>query len=299
MTEIEEMPEVEEFDERTTAVLKRKGYKIMESLSAGSFGQVYKAINPKTNELFAVKVMNLEKCKKAFKEIFLPREMAAMIEVSHQNVIQLYDIIKSNKRLFLFMEFASNGDIAHFLKKNGPIKEQKACIWFQQVSDGLNYLHTEVHMAHRDIKIDNILLDDKYVAKLTDFGFAKESYDLETSKVILSETYCGTEPYYSPQIVKKEKYNPFLADSWAMGVVLFAMLNNKFPFHFGKQYGPEGMLKEQLDPKFISTRFIKDFSKHVKDLIQRLFDPDEKTRLPMREVLRHKWIREKGKCECK
>ena len=293
------MPEVEEFDEKTTAVLKRKGYKILQSLSAGSFGQVYKAENTNTNEFVAVKVMNLEKCKEAFKTKFLPREMAAMMEVSHQNIIQLYDIFKSNKRIFIFMEFAGNGDIAGYMKKNGALSEPKAFIWFNQVSDGLNYLHTEAHLAHRDIKLDNILLNDANVAKLTDFGFAKESYDQEKQAVIFSDTYCGTEPYYSPQIVKRKPYDPFMADCWAMGVVLFAMLNNKYPFHFGKKIGPKGMLNEMMDPHHLVKRYVKDFSKHVKNLIERLLDPEENTRISMQEVLSHKWIKEKGKCSCK
>lgn len=293
------MPEVEEFDDKTKAVLKRKGYQILNALSHGSFGQVYKAINTKTNEDVAVKVMNLTKCKEAFKNKFLPREMAAMIEASHPNIIQLYDIFRSNKRIFIFMEFAGKGDISGYIKKNGALTEEKTYIWFKQMSDGLNYLHTEVHIAHRDIKIDNVLLNDQMVAKLTDFGFAKESYNSEKNEVILSETFCGTEPYYCPQIVMRKKYDPFMADCWAMGVVLFAMLNNKFPFHFGKQYYPKGMLKEMLDPNHLNSRYTKQFSKHVKDLTQKLLDPEESTRLPMEGVLKHKWIKEKGKCQCK
>ena len=292
-------PKSEEFDEKTTAVLKRKGYKIMESLNSGSYGQVYKAMNPSTEELFAVKIINLEKCQQIFKEKYLPQEMAALIKgSSHPNIISLFDIFKSNKKLFVFMEFASNGDLAHYLKNNGPPNEPKACVWFRQISDGLNYLHTEPHIAHRDIKVDNILLDDQFVAKLADFGFAKTSIDTKTDHVILSETYCGSEPYYCPQIVNREKYNPFAADCWAMGVVLFAMINNKFPFHFGEQYGPKGMLEEQMNPNFVSTRFVKEFSKHIKILIVKLLDPDETTRIPMVEVLRSKWIKEKGKCSC-
>ena len=197
------------------------------------------------------------------------------------------------------MEFAGNGDISGYVKKHGAITESLAFVWFNQVSDGLNYLHTEVHMAHRDIKLDNILLNEENVAKLTDFGFAKESYNEETKEVILSETFCGTEPYYSPQIVQKKKYDPFMADCWAMGVVLFAMINNKFPFHFGKKIGPKGMIKEMLDPNHLINRYVKVFSKHVRNLIERLLDPEEKTRIPMEQVLRHKWIKEKGKCQCK
>ena len=98
------------------------------------------------------------------------------------------------------------------MKKHKIIKEELACVWFTQSSEAVNYLHTEVRMAHRDIKLDNILLNDNHDAKLTDFGFASLVEDDSVNVYeASSETFCGTVPYYSPQLVAKKPYNPFKA----------------------------------------------------------------------------------------
>jgi serine/threonine protein kinase len=275
----------------TEAVFERKGYKITELLSAGTFKQVYKAVKIGTNELFAVKVIDLDKVTQKFKEKFLPRELAALIQVKHEHVIRIYDIFRANNKIYVFMEFASNGDVGQYLMKNKALSESLACQWFTQVCDALNYLHSNLHMAHRDIKIDNILLNDTYSAKLTDFGFAKETFGENTKSAILSETFCGTQPYYSPQLVAKKPYDPFKADVWALGVVLFAMLNNKFPFHY---LDSKIMLKEQNDPKFIKSRYTKDFPKDLRNLQEIMFDANESTRISLAQVLVHPWVQRKG-----
>ena len=292
---IEDMTEEEfKLDERTERVLKRKGYIIDKKLSAGAFGQVFKAKKEKSGEAAAVKVMDLTKLSHRFKEKFLPREMDALKQASHPHIVRIDDIFRSNKRIFIFMEFVGGGDAAEYLKKYGALNESKACKWFTQILEALNYLHNHLFIAHRDLKIDNILLtEDMQNTKLTDFGFAKEAWDPINNCVILSDSFCGTEPYYSPQLVKKVKYDPFKADVWAMGVVLFALLNNRFPFHFGK---PDDMYREQTDERFLTTRITKTLSKHCLDLIKKMFELNENRRLGVNDVLKHKWIKEKGNC---
>ena len=281
-----------DLDPKTKAVFKKKGYYLEKKLSQGAYGQVYKAKNTKTDETVAVKVMDLEKVGEKFKEKFLPRELAALIGVKHENACHIFDIIRANHKMYIFMEFCSGGDIAGVLQKHGAISEEKTCIWFTQTALALKFLHLELHMAHRDIKVDNILLNDKQQAKLTDFGFAKESWDSDKNKPKTSKTFCGTEPYYSPQIVCHKEYNPFAADMWAMGVVLFSMLNNKFPFHFGDA---KRMLKEQTDREYIKSRLTKDFPSDLKDCQFKLWEVHEKSRINVSELLQHEWIKRKGK----
>src|SRR5699024_8612530 len=124
-----------------------------------------KAVN-KAGQLSAVKVIDLGKMSERSKAKFLPRELQTLIECRHENLIQVFDIFRANNKMFIFMEFAGNGDISGYAKKHKGVKEDLACKWFYQASLGLAYLHEHLHTTHRDIKLDNMLLDDHWVAKL-------------------------------------------------------------------------------------------------------------------------------------
>lgn len=239
--------------------------------------------------------MDMTKMSPKVRDKFLPRELAALMEVKHRYAIRVFDIFRMSHKVYVFMEYASNGDLAAYVKKNKILKEPLACVWFTQTSEAVHYLHTDVKMSHRDIKLDNILLNDSYEAKLTDFGFANLITDenMEIADMV-SETYCGTLPYYSPQLVTKKPYNPFKADVWAMGLVLYAMLCNRFPFHFQDL---KKLYKEQTDhPNFIRTRFLSFNSASVRNLLEMMLNPNEKCRPMMAEVLAHRWVVLKGKC---
>lgn len=127
---------------------------------------------------------------------------------------------------------------------------------------------------------------------MTDFGFARMCWDAQRQRFEMSKTICGTPPFFSPQILRRQMYDPFAADSWAMGVMLFAMLNNKYPFHWDNE---KEHLIEQCDPRFISTRFIKQFAPDLIDLIEKFFIIDETKRITMAQTLVHPWIVRKGK----
>lgn len=151
-------------DPKTEAVFRKKCYTIEKMLNEGAFGQVYKGTNTATGELVAIKVMDLDAVGDKFKQKFLPRELAALIGIKHQYVINIHDIIRANHKIYIFMEFANGGDITGYLTKNGPIPEALSCYWFTQTCRALCYIHEELNIAHRDIKIDNILLHNN-VAK--------------------------------------------------------------------------------------------------------------------------------------
>ncbi|KAI1303051.1 Testis-specific serine/threonine-protein kinase 4 [Halotydeus destructor] len=278
-------------DPKTKTVFERKGYEVMDKISEGAFGKVYTSINKKKGEMAAVKVMDLDKCGEKFKEKFLPRELAIIIQIRHPSVVHVYDIFKANHKIFIFMEFCPNGTLADVVKKNGPVAEPKVKFWYKQCTEALNHMHTNLGICHRDIKVENVLLDVNNNAKLSDFGFAKEV--VVNGEVQLSSTFCGTEPYYCPELVKRREdrtvkleYNPFRADVWAMGVMLFAMLNNKFPYHFDKR-----MLDEQLNYRYKYRPTVEDLlSENVKNLIRRCLEVDPPKRITTVDMLAHKWM---------
>ena len=122
-----------------------------------------------------------------------------------------------------------------------------------------------------------------------DFGFASlltdDSQDLNAA---VSETFCGTLPYYSPQLVSKKPYNPFKSDVWAMAVVLYAMISNRYPFHFKDV---KQMYKEQTNyPAYIRSRFSNIVSQPAQDLVERMVNPDEHQRPTMDDVLKDEWL---------
>ena len=155
-----EIPEEEKIDEKTLAVFTKKGYEILHPLGEGNFGMVYKGTAVRNGEPVACKVMNLDKIDARFKDKFVTRELAAMIEAKHKYIIQLIDIFRCNRKVYVFMEFAANGDIMGYCKKClGGIPLKKAYHWFRQSCEGLYYLHNTLFIAHRDLKLENILLD--------------------------------------------------------------------------------------------------------------------------------------------
>ena len=219
---------------------------------------------------------------------FLPRELQALIETKHENIIEVYDIIRANRKLYIFMEFAENGDISGYVRKHDGVRLPLGCIWFLQISNGLIHLHDSLYTSHRDIKLDNFLLSSKYIAKLSDFGFARISYDQNTNRVMMSSTYCGTLPYYSPQILQRTPYNPFKSDVWSMGVSFYILLHNRFPYHHRDK---KLMVQEMFKfPGYIQSRFTDKTPDPARTLIEGMLNPDENNRYSMKEVGRNDWL---------
>jgi serine/threonine protein kinase len=127
-----------------------------------------------------------------------------------------------------FDRYAENGDVDNFLRTRGYLSENHARTWMRQVVTALDYLH-DGGIAHRDLKCSNLLITDKFNIKMADFGFSRFSTD-HYGKRVLSETWCGSPAFTAPEIVVGAAYDPFLADCWALGVVMYAMLTASLPF---------------------------------------------------------------------
>ena len=273
-----------QLDPRTAAVFKRKGYKVTDKISEGSFGKVYKGKRTKDGIKSAVKVMDLDRMDKFTLE-YLPRELEMLQKINHPCAIKVYDIFKSNKRIYIFMEYAPNGCLTDQCKDH-PIPENKGRKWFRQTSEAMVYLHFTLRVAHRDIKTDNILLDANFDAKLSDYGFTRNAEPGDAS-----HTICGTVPYYSPELLKG-LYDPFKADIWAMGVMLYIILVSRYPFKFPEQSKREEYLQMyqfQQRRVYRERKAFNVLSEGAKSLIYKLLEPDQEKRLDARQMLNHRW----------
>ncbi|XP_054159126.1 testis-specific serine/threonine-protein kinase 4-like [Oppia nitens] len=283
-----------QFDKQTVNVFIDKGYRILQLINVGSFGDVYKSLYNET-EVRAVKVIDLRRVGKRTQDVEICREIAALIQFKHPNIIKLFDAFRANQKIFLFMEFADNKDVGKYLESNGPIGENVTGKWFKQISNALNYIHNEMGFVHRDIKVDNILLFNNYdLAKLADFGLARYSLSQQTNQIEISHTICGTDAYISPKQLLCQGYNPVAADCWSMGVTLFTMLNNKLPFGYCpaiKQLNKLRIGGAVYVDKLYDKLIIDKLSRNVREVIDHLIVYDEDKRWKITDVLKSKWFK--------
>lgn len=191
------------------------------------------------------------------------------------------------------MELVSYGTLGDFIRKNGAIPEWMARPILRQVGDALNYMHS-LGIAHRDIKLENILLDKWKNPKLTDFSYSLICLkDPTTGNPAVSKTFCGSVPYMPPEILSKQAYNPQSADIWSLGICVFIMLNDRIPFRFSDI---SMMLRNQQDKNYQHRRHVNEvLTKECKDLIDQMLEPNPTKRITAANLVKHPWFSLKSK----
>lgn len=264
--------------------LTNKGFHIGEKLDSGGYGVVYKA--KKNDQVLAVKVVKISDGAEAL-EPDLQREVAIIAKIQHPNIIHTFDIMRTKSKLYIFMEFASGGTVGRYIRKNGYMPEWGAKdIFFAPTARALEYLHS-INIAHRDLKLDNILLDERMHPKLTDFGLSRYLKP-DTAGRFLSDTFCGTESYMPPEMHKQQLYDPFTADVWSLAVCLYVMLNDSYPFD---RKNKERMIEKQLKRDWTFVPEVASvISRECKDFLRHMLEPDVKKRFSMAQCLSHPWM---------
>lgn len=279
-----------ELDEKTAKVFEHKHYTVKELLGQGTYGKVYKAQRDKDGIYAAVKVIDPELMQPLERDKFLPRELESLKKIRHPHVLEIFDIFKSNKKIYIFMEFSPNGDLSDVVQKNGAIAIPQAKKWFRQTADALAFMHDKMNIVHRDIKLENVLLSVTFDAKLADFGFTRP----QTGS--LCETICGTTPYYSPELSchSLKPYDAKAADVWAMGCLLFAMTVARLPFADwpGKNGKPtladwQNFHKDQMARAYKKREGYSKLPADIRDLIEKCMEPDVKKRITAHQILLH------------
>lgn len=168
-------------------------YQLVSKLGIGSYASVYKGIDVKTGQEYAVKAISKEKLGADEKlHDNLESEINIMREYSHKNVVRLFENFVSNRHIYLVLEYCKGGDLAKFIKKNGRLSDRISKRFLKQLAAGLAFLHSQ-NLIHRDIKPQNLLLSESSehaAIKIADFGFAKH-----LSESSMAKTACGTPLY--------------------------------------------------------------------------------------------------------
>mmetsp|Transcript_36402 Transcript_36402/g.85032 ORF Transcript_36402/g.85032 Transcript_36402/m.85032 type:complete len:394 (-) Transcript_36402:417-1598(-) len=198
----------------------------LAELGAGSFGTVYKARDGTPSGSLACKVVPHSKMRRSA----VRKEVHIMGRLHHKHVLALHGCVELDDASYIFMELGGNGDLFSFVIDRGSLDEPVARRFFAQMLDGLDYLHS-IGIVHRDLKLENVLLDKRDNCKICDFGQAHECILDGAGKLHATlHDMCGTKRYAAPEVLAGQGYNGFAADVWSCGICLFAMLAGFFPF---------------------------------------------------------------------
>lgn len=269
------------------AALLKNGYRVGEKLGSGSFATVRKALNTGSGSEMAIKIVDHNLATKEFLEKFLSRELSIIRNLKHPNIIQLEKIMRFGPYTCVVMEQAQRGDLLEYILSKGHLPEAEAKRIFYGIVKGLQYCHVN-NVAHRDLKCENILLDEHFQAKLSDFGFARIVMDPLSKKRVLSKTYCGSAAYVAPEVLRGVPYNPMLSDAWSLGVIFFISVTGLMPFD------------DSNLPKMLRVQTKKTWSFPKRDrpstqcqrIISGMLEPDITLRYTVNQLLAHEWLRD-------
>lgn len=256
-------------------------------LGLGINGKVVQCYSKKTREKHALKV--LHDCTKARREVDLHWRASGCRHIV--NIIDVYENTYSgNKCLLVVMECMEGGELFQRIqdRQDGAFTEREAAQIMREICLAVKYLH-EMNIAHRDLKPENLLYtkpDQTGILKLTDFGFAKETFSKDTL-----QTPCYTPYYVAPEVLGPEKYDKS-CDIWSLGVIMYILLCGFPPFYSNHGLAISPGMKKRIrtgqydfpDPEW------KNVAQDAKELIRGMLCIDPTQRLTIEQVMRNKWI---------
>ncbi|KAL4986776.1 hypothetical protein BDW68DRAFT_178476 [Aspergillus falconensis] len=318
------MPSRQEFPEHT---VKRKEttfgqYILGQTVGEGEFGKVKLGWKRDGSIEVAIKLIRRESL--GSNPTRLPkiyREISILRDLSHPNIVRLHEMVETDRHIGIIMEYASGGELFDHILRNKYLKDNSARRLFAQLVSGVGYLHKK-GIVHRDLKLENLLLDRNRNIIITDFGFANTfdptdelteeiEYNLTNKEFVkrmrldkpnakgfrrgdLMQTSCGSPCYAAPELVVSDSlYTGRRVDVWSCGVILYAMLAGYLPFD-DDPANPDGDNINLLYKYIVTTplTFPEYVTPHARDLLRRILVPDPRKRADLFEVARHSWLSE-------
>ncbi|KAJ3274636.1 hypothetical protein HDV01_002478 [Terramyces sp. JEL0728] len=266
-------------------------YKLLKTIGQGGFGKVKLAYHFDTNTEVAIKLVKKEDIKTPDLTKKLVREIEILRQISYPYVAKLYEVLETERYVGMVMEYACGGELFQYMisQERQYLKENEAAKYFSQLIIGVEYL-LSVGIAHRDLKLENLLLDKDKNIVIIDFGFANW---FEKGSADLLSTSCGSLHYAAPELVMNNQYMGETVDIWSCGVILYAMLCGYLPYD-DDSTNLDGEDAVKLYKYIMNTTLMypSHVSTSARSLASSILVPDPKYRLNIEGIKNHPEIEE-------
>ncbi|XP_017327453.1 serine/threonine-protein kinase MARK2 isoform X6 [Ictalurus punctatus] len=252
-------------------------YRLLKTIGKGNFAKVKLAKHIPTGKEVAVKIIDKTQLNSSsLQKLF--REVRIMKLLNHPNIVKLFEVIETEKTLYLVMEYASGGEVFDYLVAHGRMKEKEARAKFRQIVSAVQYCHQKC-IVHRDLKAENLLLDADMNIKIADFGFSNEF--TVGNKL---DTFCGSPPYAAPELFQGKKYDGPEVDVWSLGVILYTLVSGSLPF--------DGQNLKELRERVLRGKYRIPFymSTDCENLLKKFLILNPTKRGSLEQIMKDRWM---------
>lgn len=254
-----------------------KRYRIEKTLGEGTYGKVKLAFDNYTREKVAIKIIRKENVKTPKDMERVRREIDILSVLRHPHIIKVIDVVETRTNIIIVMEYAVNGELFDYINERRYLDEAESRKYFRQIISAVDYCHKNL-VVHRDLKLENLLLDKDFNIKIIDFGLSNQFHN-DT----LLNTFCGSPLYASPEMIQGKDYHGPEVDCWSLGVVLYTLLCGTMPFD-------DSDMKHLVDSiTHASYPSPKGLTKLATDLLSRLLRANPKKRATIENIRVHPW----------
>lgn len=265
------------------ATLLEKGFELLDPIGNGGFATVFTVRSLRYDQIFCVKIIDTSGKNRNAENLIdsFNAELDVLMKLTHPNVVSIFYHFASENCYYLILEYCPNGSIKDVLQREEKLEGDKLKDWITQLLKGMAYIHSQ-KICHRDIKPQNILVDQYDRPKIVDFGLAQ----LDGSMT----RFCGSLPYMSPELVaKKPDSDPYFADVWALGITFYYMVFGTTPW--------SKKLPKEIAAEIVSGCIMipGNVDPNLAQLLRKMLDVDPKKRGSMESLLEMPYFQQREK----